>query len=86
LIKCDEHPWGGCTDPLCLFDSMDGFHKKMESSFLNRFGALKPPAVPGRRQCCNSVHLVIGSIGDSPMTQPHALSRKRWARCRLAHA
>ena len=36
---------------------------------LNRFGALKPPVVPGRRQCCNSVHLVIGSIGDSPTTQ-----------------
>ena len=36
---------------------------------LNRSWALKPPVVPGRRWCCNSVHLVIGSIGDSPTTQ-----------------
>ena len=35
----------------------------------NRFGALKPPVVPSRRWCYNSVHLVIGSIGDSPTTQ-----------------
>jgi hypothetical protein len=43
---------------------------------LNWFGALKPPVVPDRRWCCNSVHLVIGSIGDSPTTpQPTRASK-----------